>query len=78
MILGYLPPAGSAFGPLAGFFFPGESSMPSEPATKRAFAFFDGQNLFYAAKEAFGYPFPNYDPRLLRRRQTITFTLWTT
>jgi uncharacterized LabA/DUF88 family protein len=39
--------------------------MPTEPTSKRAFAFFDGQNLFYAAKEAFGYPFPNYDPRLL-------------
>jgi hypothetical protein len=39
--------------------------MPTEPGIKRAFAFFDGQNLFYAAKEAFGYPFPNYDPRLL-------------
>jgi uncharacterized LabA/DUF88 family protein len=40
-----------------------------EPATKRCIAFFDGQNLFYAAKEAFGYPFPNYDPMLLA--QTI-------
>jgi hypothetical protein len=39
--------------------------MPSEPSTKRAVAFFDGQNLFYASKEAFGYPFPNYDPKLL-------------
>ncbi len=39
--------------------------MPAEPVTKRAIAFFDGQNLFYAAKEAFGYPFPNYDPKLL-------------
>jgi hypothetical protein len=42
--------------------------MRTEPAVKRAFAFFDGQNLFYAAKEAFGYPFPNYDPRLLTER----------
>ena len=25
----------------------------------------DGQNLFYAAKHAFGYGFPNYDPQLL-------------
>ncbi|MFQ5790927.1 MAG: NYN domain-containing protein [Acidobacteriota bacterium] len=35
--------------------------MPTEPATKRCFAFVDGQNLFNAAKEAFGYHFPNYD-----------------
>jgi uncharacterized LabA/DUF88 family protein len=42
-----------------GYFF------ASEPATKRAVAFFDGQNLFHAAKAAFGHPFPSYDPRLL-------------
>lgn len=35
--------------------------MPPEPSTKRALAFIDGQNLFYAAKHAFGYTFPNYD-----------------
>jgi uncharacterized LabA/DUF88 family protein len=33
----------------------------SEPLVKRAFVFVDGQNLFHAAKEAFGYPYPNYD-----------------
>jgi uncharacterized LabA/DUF88 family protein len=33
----------------------------TEPALKRAIAFIDGQNLFYGAKDAFGYPFPNYD-----------------
>jgi len=32
----------------------------NEPATKRAIAYIDGQNLFNAAKEAFGYPYPNY------------------
>jgi len=32
-----------------------------EPAIKRAVAFFDGQNLYHAAKEAFGYHYPNYD-----------------
>ncbi len=32
-----------------------------EPALKRAVAFVDGQNLFYAAKEAFGYQYPSYD-----------------
>ena len=35
--------------------------MPAEPAIKRTVAFIDGQNLFYAAKNAFGYGFPNYD-----------------
>ncbi len=35
--------------------------MPTEPAIKRATAFVDGQNLFYAAKNAFGYGHPNYD-----------------
>ena len=39
--------------------------MRTEPNSKRTFAFVDAQNLFYAAKEAFGYPYPNYDPRLL-------------
>ena len=39
--------------------------MLSEPQTKRAIAFIDGQNLFHAAKEAFGFTFPNYDPKLL-------------
>jgi len=39
--------------------------LPVEPEIRRTFVFFDGQNLFYAAKEAFGYPYPNYDPRLL-------------
>jgi hypothetical protein len=33
-----------------------------EPATKRAVAFFDGQNLYRHAKEAFGHHHPNYDP----------------
>jgi uncharacterized LabA/DUF88 family protein len=36
--------------------------MPAEPVVKRTIAFFDGQNLFYAAKIAFGYSWPNYDP----------------
>lgn len=36
-----------------------------EPSTKRAVAFFDGQNLFNHAKAAFGYDYPNYDPTKL-------------
>jgi uncharacterized LabA/DUF88 family protein len=39
--------------------------MPAEPPVKRAIAFLDGQNLFYAAKYAFGHSWPNYDPRKL-------------
>ncbi len=36
-----------------------------EPAIKRAIAFVDGQNLYHAAKDAFGYYFPNYDVQKL-------------
>lgn len=35
--------------------------MPDEPDKKRAIAFIDGQNLFHAAKHAFGHTHPNYD-----------------
>jgi uncharacterized LabA/DUF88 family protein len=35
--------------------------MRPAPSTKRAIVFVDGQNLFYAVKEAFGYTYPNYD-----------------
>ena len=34
---------------------------PSEPPVKRTVVFIDGQNLFHAAREAFGYTYPNYD-----------------
>ncbi len=39
--------------------------MTIEPVTKRVIGFVDGQNLFYAAKQAFGYSYPNYDPKRL-------------
>lgn len=39
--------------------------MALEPAPKRVIAFFDGQNLFHAARNAFGYTYPNYDPMAL-------------
>ena len=39
-----------------------------EPVVKRVVAFFDGQNLFHAAREAFGYSCPNYDVRKLTAR----------
>lgn len=42
--------------------------MPREISVRRAIAFIDGQNLFFAAKEAFGYPYPNYDSPALARR----------
>jgi uncharacterized LabA/DUF88 family protein len=42
--------------------------QPPEPATKRTVVFFDGQNLFHAAKEAFGYREANYDVVALARR----------
>lgn len=35
--------------------------MPPEPIQKRAVTFVDGQNLFHAARESFGYTYPNYD-----------------
>jgi uncharacterized LabA/DUF88 family protein len=41
--------------------------MPSEPAVKRAVVFVDGQNLYHAAREAFGYTYPNYDVLTLAR-----------
>ena len=46
--------------------------MPVEPAIKRVTAFVDGQNLFHAAREAFGYSYPNYDPLALARTVSAT------
>jgi uncharacterized LabA/DUF88 family protein len=46
-----------------GYFF----LVTSEPTSKRAIAFFDGQNLFHAAREAFGYTYPNYDALALAK-----------
>ncbi|HEV2597367.1 NYN domain-containing protein [Sphingopyxis sp.] len=34
----------------------------------RAIAFFDGQNLFHSAKQAFGYTWPNFNPKALAER----------
>ena len=39
-----------------------------DPSLKKAIVFIDGQNLFYAVKNAFGYEFPNYDVRLLAEK----------
>ena len=43
----------------------GYSIIRIAPVIKRTVAFFDGQNLFHAAKQVFGYQFSNYDPVLL-------------
>jgi uncharacterized LabA/DUF88 family protein len=42
--------------------------MPAEPPLKRTVAFIDAQNLFHAAKEAFAYRHPNFDPLRLAGR----------
>jgi uncharacterized LabA/DUF88 family protein len=39
-----------------------------EPSIKRTIVFVDGQSLYFAAKEAFGYHYPNYDPKLLAEK----------
>jgi uncharacterized LabA/DUF88 family protein len=39
--------------------------MSSEPLVKRAVAFIDGQNLYHAARESFGYTYPNYDVAMI-------------
>lgn len=41
--------------------------MRVEPQTKRVNAYVDGQNLFHAARRAFGYTVPNYDIQKLVR-----------
>jgi uncharacterized LabA/DUF88 family protein len=47
---------------------------------KRVAAFVDGQNLFNAAKMAFGYGFPNFDPialaKLVCKQQSTTAEHW--
>lgn len=42
-------------------------SIADEPAIKNVMAFFDGQNLFQHAKDAFGHHHPNYDPVKLHK-----------
>jgi hypothetical protein len=41
--------------------------MLREPPVKRAVAFVDGQNLFHAAKQAFGHAVPRFDAQALAR-----------
>ena len=42
--------------------------MPVEPGVRRVIAFVDGQNLFHAAKKAFGSRFPDSNPKALAER----------
>lgn len=42
-------------------------ALAFEPPVKRAVAFIDGQNLFHAAKEAFGHRYPSFDAAALGR-----------
>ena len=41
--------------------------MYTEPAIKRVVTFVDGQNLYHAVRETFGYTHPNYDIAALAR-----------
>lgn len=41
---------------------------PKEPRLKKAVVFVDGQSLFYAVKNAFGYAYPNYDVQSLAEK----------
>lgn len=49
--------------------------MP-EPTQKRTIVFIDGQNLFHAAREAFGYTFPNYNVQKLAQQVVDTQSDW--
>jgi uncharacterized LabA/DUF88 family protein len=42
--------------------------MITEPTVKRAIAFFDGQNLYHSAREAFDRPYPDFDPLKLAKK----------
>lgn len=51
--------------------------MAQIPTPKRAVTFIDGQNLYHAVRESFGYTYPNYNPlclaKLVCRRQGWAF-----
>jgi uncharacterized LabA/DUF88 family protein len=51
-------------GPRRGFNF---MAITDEPATKSVMVFFDGQNLYQHAKDAFGHHHSNYDPVKLHK-----------
>lgn len=59
----YLLPVGSAGNGLRrGYSF---LARLASVCMTRVISFIDGQNLFYAARQAFGYSSPNYDPKRL-------------
>jgi len=43
-------------------------SLREKLSIKKAIAFVDGQNLFYAVKSSFGYGYPNYDVQALAQK----------
>ena len=51
--------------------------MPVEPPIKRVVSFIDGQNLFYQAKDAFGFHYPNYGKQGQRVRDDFLIPLIT-
>ena len=63
----YLLPVRHAERPRAGLFF---VALPLNdgPPVRCAVVFVDGQNLFHAAREAFGYTYPSYDVQALARQ----------
>ena len=42
--------------------------MPVEPLVKRVVTFIDGQNLYHATRESFGYTYPNFDVKSLSQK----------
>lgn len=65
-------PARHAERPRAGLFVSGGGTTPFEPSTKRAIVFIDGQNLYHAVREAFGYTYPNYDVQALAKKVCLS------
>jgi len=55
-----------------------QTAQPVQPPIqpKRAIAFIDGQNLYHGAREAFGYNFPNFNPKALAQA-VCTQQSWT-
>jgi len=50
--------------------------MKSEPKPVRVHAYFDGQNLYRCTKTAFGYTYPNFDPKKLALRVCLEQAGW--
>ena len=51
--------------------------MAKEPVKKKSTVFVDGQSLYRAAKDAFGYVYPNYDiKKLSEKKEGLVFILW--